>query len=383
MAVQAREQLDDEASLGTFAPTPVLRTGAQDAPAAAAQADLTVVTDDDAAHRESMVPKGTFASEVPPEVPRDPRLPSVVQSVRAEEVARSQPVGPARTEATPAAGTEPLPKQQSSSQRLRVARTPERPPFLASEILREDMVPREPGVRMATAVTGGAALLGIVAAFAAGFDNLAAFTLASVFMGLFALARLRLGYSLRAAAVSSLAGLTLIAVSWYRLALGAPSTDLLLTTSTTLLPAALFFRSWYRGSLTARALVGAALVPALLWALFTSHRELLSLEFVWESWLPALTWYLFVILCLLALLSFMGDETTGGCSAWALGLCCWHLLYACVRAALEADTHPAVRVLGIVQPALAAPLAVALAQLLATSLGQRGRRESEPISATP
>jgi hypothetical protein len=275
------------------------------------------------------------------------------------------------------------PKQQSSSQRMRVARTPQRPPFLASEILREDLAPRAPGMRVASTVTSVACPLGLLASFSAGIESFAIVVLAVSFVALFALGRLKLAYSIRATAMSGLAALSLAAVSWYRQAHGAPPTELLLTGGTTLLPAALFFRAWYRASMLARALVGATLVPALLWALFTSHRQLLSLEFVWQSWLPALTWYVFVILCLLALLSFMGDETTGGCSAWALGLCTWHALYACVRAALEVDMPPAARALGLAQPALAAILAVGLAQLMALGFGQRGRKDAEPLAAAP
>ena len=127
--------------------------------------------------------------------------------------------------------------------------------------------------------------------------------------------------------------------------------------------------------------MGAALLPNFAWAFLTSHRELLSLQFIWQSWLPAVTWYVFVILCLLSLLAFMGDETTGGCTAWALGLCGWYAGYAGVRFALEVDTSAPLRTLGLAEPALAAPLAVALAQLIAHLVGRRTRRQNQALLA--
>jgi hypothetical protein len=86
----------------------------------------------------------------------------------------------------------------------------------------------------------------------------------------------------------------------------------------------------------------------------------------------------FGILCLLSLLAFMADETTGGCGFWALGIATWFALFGCLRAALEmetfaASTRAAAAALGVAEPAFAAPLAVALAQLYARALNGRRR----------
>jgi hypothetical protein len=264
---------------------------------------------------------------------------------------------------------------------MRVARCPQRPPFLASEILRDDIAPVEPGNELASTLLSVSAVAGVVSTLLAGLDQLSSIALLLVFVSLFALGRLRISYALRASAVAALSGVPLLILTWYRLRQGAPPNELLLVASTTLLPAALFFRAWYRGSLTARALVGLSLIPAVAWGSLTMHRDLLALDFVWESWLPALVWYLFVIGCLLSLLAFMGEETTGGCIAWALVLSGWFALYACVRYALEAGGPEPMRTLGLAEPALAAPLAVALAQLLARGLGTRSRRAGTPATS--
>jgi hypothetical protein len=91
---------------------------------------------------------------------------------------------------------------------------------------------------------------------------------------------------------------------------------------------------------------------------------------------------MFVILCLLSLLAFMGDETTGGCTAWALGLSAWFMGYAALRFALEIDVSAAARTLGLAEPALAATLSVALAQLAARGLGRRTRRQEALLASS-
>jgi hypothetical protein len=116
----------------------------------------------------------------------------------------------------------------------------------------------------------------------------------------------------------------------------------------------------------------------------TSHRGLLTLAFTWQSWLPALAWYLFVLLCLLSLLAFMGDETTGGCDGVAAGLFLWFGVHALVRHALDGLEHPAspsMSLLGLLEPLLAAPSAVALAQLLSRVVGPRSRRVEQALTS--
>jgi len=349
--------------------------------------------------RDFVVPRGTFASEVPPQADAEGHEPEVAASSKRQEPSpheRETPraeaardprreagsstreTGPSVTESGPVRASK---ASHSSSQRLRVARAPERPPYLASEILREDIAPREPGRNTLAAVLSVAAIAGLIGVLVAGLHTLAAIALAVLFVTLFGVGRLKLAYTTRAAAIAALSGVALAVVTWTRHAAGGTTSDLLLAIGTPLLAGSLYVRSWYRGSIAARALVGLSLVPSCLWAFVTSHRELLSLEFIWQSWLPAVTWYVFVILCLLALLAFMGDETTGGCTAWALGLCGWYAAFAGVRFALEVDTSGPLRTLGLAEPALIAPLAVAVAQLVAHVVGRRTRRHTQVLAS--
>ncbi|MFT3923038.1 MAG: hypothetical protein QM778_10920 [Myxococcales bacterium] len=379
---------------------------------------------DDEQARDFVVPRGTFASEVPPQpsqesheaesssrreeaeerplAARGPEgRPSEARAAEARSVelraeareaphaehARESATSEARSSTREArisaneSGPVKVSKSSHSSQRLRVARAPERPPYLASEILREDIAPREPGRNILAAIISVAAIAGLIGVLVAGLHTVAAIALALLFMALFGVGRLKLAYTTRATAVAALSGVALVVIAWTRHAGGGSASDLLLAIGTPLLAGSLYVRSWYRGSIAARTLVGLSLVPSCLWAFLTSHRELLSLEFIWQSWLPALTWYVFVILCLLALLAFMGDETTGGCTAWALGLCGWYAGYAGVRFALEVDTSGPLRTLGLAEPALIAPLAVALAQLVSHVVGRRTRRHTQVLAS--
>jgi hypothetical protein len=322
----------------------------------------------DAGHaREYAVPKGTFASDIPQPSPSAPR--SADASGELKTVARdgSEPVA---TGPVSAAG---------STQRLKVEpRVPARPPFLASEILREDLTPLEPGKRIMTHVAHFAGGFGVLGSLLLGYRSVSGVLCALGCVGIVALSRMRLEYTMRAAAIALLAGVGLVGAVLTRLSLGASQDDPILAAACALLPAALLFRSWYRASQAARALVAASLVFAVAWAALTSHRGLLTLGFSWQSWLPALAWYLFCILCLLSLLAFMADETTGGCGFWALGIATWFALFGCLRAALEMETfamttRDSAAALGVAEPAFAAPLAVALAQLSARALSARRR----------
>jgi hypothetical protein len=250
------------------------------------------------------------------------------------------------------------------------------PPYLASAILREDMAPSEPGKRALTQVLLVSGLLGAGALLFAGASTTATLVFGPLFLALLVLVRIELSYAARAMAVAVVSGAGLGLAALWRVALGTGVEEPVLTVSTTLLSAALLLRAWFRASNVARGLVAMALVLALTWAFMTSHRGLLELGFAWSSWLPALAWFVFVLLCLLSLLAFMGDETTGGCEGWAVGLFLWFGGFAMVRYALQTAQGPAssesLSVLGLVEPAMSAPTAVALAQLAARALGLRG-----------
>jgi hypothetical protein len=345
------------------APTTAAPHGPAPVPATAPAATTATLTpaasrvgpdEDDSGVREPAVPRGTFASEVPERgADGDER-----ESVRAPS---DFPV--ARQAVRTASST--------TSQRIKSVRAQVRPPYLASEILREDLTPSEPGRRHINVVLQVAPALGAVAVLTSGIDRFATWASLLVLSALFTLTRFELAYNTLALLVASIGGIALLGVSGYRVALGGGIDGPLLAASATFLPAALLFRSWYRAAYTARVLVTLALVLAVTWATWTSHRGLLALEFDWQSWVPALTWYFFGILCLLSLLAFMGGETTGGCDVWALGVSVWFGLFACARFALEERgvRIPNFQTFGLLEPALAAATAVALAQLFSKIFG--------------
>ena len=382
-AVQTSESFDDYGGLTEVAAesettpramesAPAARpTQATPAPAAtSSSAPPPAAAEDEEAAREPAVPRGTFASE----------LPDRAASGDQREGPRSDP--PPKSASKPQASAAGSGAQNA---RPKAARPVAKPPYLASEILREDIAPTEPARTLVLVVLQVAPALGALAALLSGLTRSATWVSVTALAGLFLLTRIELTYAARATLVSMVGGGSLALVAVWRLALGGGFEGPVLAIAATLLPAALLFRSWYRAAHAARVLVGMALAFALVWAASTSHRELLALQFSWQSWVPALVWYLFGILCLLSLLAFMGGETTGGCDFWALGLVVWYGLHACVRFALEsADPtyafSPNFRTLGLVEPALAAPTAIALAQLFARHLGARAPRRSAPTA---
>lgn len=374
-AVQQRDSFDDYGGLTEVAQaeppsTPRSATPEEPAPLPAPRTSTTSdrapapAGDDEETAREPAVPRGTFASELPDR--------------SASEAAREGQREPSKPALKPVAPPTSPAKNGAARTKTPVRSAP-RPPYLASEILREDLAPSEPGRFLLGLVLQVGSALGGVALLASGIRHSATWVGLTVLGSLFLLTRFELTYATLALLVTLTGGGALALVSAWRIALGGSFEDPLLAAASTLLPAALLFRAWYRTSHASRFLVGVALVLALTWAAATSHRELLALEFSWDSWLPALTWYLFGLLCLLSMLAFMGGETTGGCDAWAIGLLVWYGLHACVRFALESVASTAEvgnsRTLGLVEPALAAPTAIALAQLFARWFGARsGRR---------
>jgi hypothetical protein len=351
-------------------PPPPAPTPARLAPAPPAPLELPAdeePAESDPMHaKEYAVPKGTFASEMPQATPTPSKNADASGELKAVARDLSEPVTTTPNSAA------------SSAQRLKEPRVAPRPPFLASEILREDLTPVEPGKRSMSHVAHAAGSFGLIGSLLFGYGSAAGVMCAVACVGIVALARVRLEYATRAAAIALLSGTCLVGAAVARLSLGASHDDPVLAAACALLPAALLFRHWYRASPTARALVAGSLVFAVAWAAMTSHRGLLTLGFSWESWLPALAWYVFGILCLLSLLAFMADETTGGCGVWALGVSVWFALFVCLRAAMEVETfavrtRDAAAALGVAEAAFAAPFAAALAQLYARALAPRRR----------
>lgn len=375
--VQTRDTFDDYGGLSEVnaSAEPVPRAPSEPAPRPPSPpfAATPPLDDEDSGTREPLVPRGTFASEVPPERSGDgEERDSRAASERETVLAKPAPRAPAAT------GGHATVTTNGSSQRLKTVRATVKPPYLASEILREDLTPSEPGRRHMNVVLQVAPALGALAVLTSGIDRGATWLSLAVLAALFTLTRFELPYHTMTVTVLGIGAGGLGVCSAWRLWLGGQFDGPLLAATVTLLGGALLFRTWYRAAYTARVLVALALMLALTWATWTSHRELLALEFDWQSWLPALAWYLFCILCLLSLLAFMSGETTGGCDVWALGLALWYGLFACVRFALESSYGGGsapynFQTIGLLEPALSAPTAVALAQLFSRIFGTRRR----------
>jgi len=376
-----------------------------DAPSELALESATKEDSGEHVPRESIVPRGTFASDEPAapeeiavgtERPSDP--PAKPAPIAPTAVAEAEPAAPSApggavvavpvspvvalagvvggpVSAQISVVTNPTAMQSVGGAEPRVAQPAARPPFLASEILREDLMPAEPGRDVLTGTLRVFGALGI--AIALWTYGRSPFALVSVgALALLATSALRLPHLTRAMAVATIAGSGLAVACFWQLALGGGAEAVLLAVSAPLLAGTLFFRAWYRGSSAARGLVGASLLSCVAWAWLTADAKLLSLDWTVQSWLPALLWCVFVILCVLSLLAFMDDETTGACDLWATGLLVWYLVQAVAHEALSANASPAEQnldALGLTQPIFAAPLAVAVAQLLARALGRQHR----------
>lgn len=196
---------------------------------------------------------------------------------------------------------------------------------LASEALRDDVAPREPGAEAARFIVGGIAfsfaLLGLAMRLGAdatrtGSGSSVAFAAAGAAAGL---AALPFPYSVRAIAVAMLGGfLMLLGIEGTGplagLALGgSQGSNVARMLALGVLPGALLFRARYRAYPRARWVLGVGLIAALP---FAASRALMLAD-------PAVPLFeraaaaLAVGVILAGLFGFMGEDTTGGGSVWA------------------------------------------------------------------
>jgi hypothetical protein len=328
-----------------------------------------------------MIPRGTFASEddlpvlagasaalaLPEKAPGDRREPAVRSGVRP------------RQELGPSLEAAPVPVAPREKRADEKPRAPEKPPFLASEIMREELCPRTPARNLLTLSLRSCAALGLVVGWL-GLSSPAGAFIAVGALGLLGISFLSLTYAARAAAALAVSGVAFVMMLSWRLSIVQRPDDVLLAVTVISLSSALWLRAWHRGSNLSRYLVAGGLTGAGLWTTLAGNQGLLSLNWAMGSWLPAVTWVLFVILALLSLLAFMDKRTTGACDLWAVALLGWYGLYALSREALfnpgRLDTLTS---LGLGEPVFAAPVSLALAQLLATLLSKQQRAHPPPI----
>jgi len=261
-----------------------------------------------------------------------------------------------------------------------------RPPVLASEALREDLRPHEPGTR-AIGLTGagcGAAIAALGAWTLGG--SLAGVALVALGAALACSALLPLRYALKATVQVALAT-ALLAGSTVANVIGNADARSSLALPVIVLATGLLFRSWHRASHHARMIVALGILLAGAWLGWSESVDVvLGGDSRWQSWLPATTRLVLAPLLLAGLLAFMGEATTGGCAAWAAAVLAWYGAVSAIEtvaaAAAEGSAIPvlealqagstAARIVG----ALAAPmLALGIAQLLVVAA-------SDPLDAT-
>jgi hypothetical protein len=327
---------------------------------------LGVGPEEDRKAKDSAVPKGTFASEEPV-TPRQEIASDPPKAVAPE--GRASPSDPS---ALPDAAQKAATKIATGA-RPAAAASAKRPPFLASEILRNDLMPEAPGETALKRTLWVVGALGLLLA-ALGPSSFSLVLLGLGTASMLALGLLRLSYTTRATAVAAVGAAGVTTVELLRIRAGASGHDVLLLAGTTLLSSALLFRAWYRASATARSLVSAGLVFCVLWLALNVSLSKLSLGWEWQSWLPALTLCTLCLLLVLSLLAFMDDETTGACDVWGFGLLLWFAAHVAAREALLGSGNGMLsgpHILGLSEPLFAAPLAVALAQLFSRALGHK------------
>ena len=194
-------------------------------------------------------------------------------------------------------------------------------PVLASDMLRDDLVPREPAsaaLRTVLAIAGVALL-----AFAALSYSDPPLALSWAIPGLTAVAVVLAPttYGTRALLAFAPASAALLMQSFAMPGARVPAA-LAFALTVGGLPSALFFRSFFRASRRARAFVAVALVCALVWLQLPGGGALYESGI--GSWGSAHAAALALIgVSFLSLLAFVGADTTAGCRAWATLAIAW------------------------------------------------------------
>jgi hypothetical protein len=201
-----------------------------------------------------------------------------------------------------------------------------KPPILASDILREEVAPREPARRaIQVALLAFAATFGLAALAATGalgpvrLDAPLALEGSEATAVVATLAALAPWSYAARATLAAVAGLAPLALAAARLGPLAPLGDDGLVAAcafaamATLLPAALVFRARYRAFRGARAILGVALLLSLPAALLLGKVALDGGADTGARIVGAVG----VAACAASTLGFMGPETSAGCTQWA------------------------------------------------------------------
>lgn len=350
----APERLED-------APTPVAD---QPTPGVWGRADEVDVE----ASRESVVqlpPEAGLAEPPPPEPSAEQDDPAVVEDTRRPDT--FGPQGPS---------TLPPPKRDAG------------PPVLASEALRRELSPAEPGLASSRAAICVTSLVGAgLSLYRVGLES-QGIAIAVGYLALMAMSLAPMPYAGRATALTTVAGAGVLAATWVRFGLDPDPQALGLMGVVLLLATGLHLRAWHRGSGTARALVALGMGAGVVWlAARGSLSDLSSLDPDFRQSLPRVLQIPFGLLLMVSLLAFMDARTTGGCGAWAAGLWLWYATLMSVELVSQAwtgsgidwtrvDASQTLALVGI--PLLLPTVGMGLAQLIASALSGLVRATTAP-----
>lgn len=259
-----------------------------------------------------------------------------------------------------------------------------RPPVLASDALRRELFPAQPGelaIRILVPLLGA---LGCAAAVV-----LLGWTPKSVpvliaYAALAALGGIPLSYMGRAVALVAFSGLGLAATGLLRLEWipgGARTYGLLAVVL--VLGTGLHYRAYHRASRLSRVLVSLGICAGVTWMVGPGGLLQISvLDGDVRTWLPQVLEVPLGLLLMVSLLAFMDGRTTGGCDLWATLLWLWFGLYNLAEVlARNIDdpswfdsllAHPIPTLLAITTALLAPTLGLSASQALSGALAQGG-----------
>jgi hypothetical protein len=250
-------------------------------------------------------------------------------------------------------------------------------PVLASDVLREDLCPNEPGARSFRVVLGlcGAIVLACAGASLRDPLQFATWMVPGV-------TALLVAFAPTAYATRALLAFAPSAAAVLMQSLGAPGArtlgGVLYATVACGLPAALLFRAHFRASRRARLFVLAAIVLAITWMLLPRGGALLGPAAPDRTWLAThITAVALAPVVLLSMLGFMGANTSGGCRAWAVLAVLWSAVAPLAEHTGMGTLSQALHLSGIRAAVCSAGL-VAIASTSAASLAAVYLRPREP-----
>ena len=205
---------------------------------------------------------------------------------------------------------------------------PAGPPILASDLLREQMRPSNPGANTLRVVTVTLAALGAVGALVTGGLHPLAFVSLALLIVTATLALTPMSYRARAVSLT-LAGSAATGVAlWQQVTHGGSPVSIILAGAVIVLSGALLFRAYYRGARLSRFAVAVGVAALGTWFIISGgHESLVMLEGHWQSWAPAGTQMTFGLLALLSLMAFMESSTRGGAHVWGVALLVLYALH--------------------------------------------------------